>query len=72
VSYIILTSAAPADELVLRDTDGSGDLKIPVKAKNADETVPVDLTGSPVVFPNAIHATITAGATATLILKSRE
>lgn len=73
LKYIILTSAAAGDNLVLKDSDNSGDLKIDVKVDAADKTQVIDLDGSNIVFPNGIYAsTVTAGLKATLIIKTGE
>lgn len=67
---IVFTSDAAADELVLKNGDTSGALKISVKAALADETVHVDLSSTPITFPDGIFvATCTSGAKATLIIK---
>lgn len=73
VSQIIFTSSSGGDNLILRDTDGTGALKISIKSNLANNTIQIDLRDTPMSFPNAIHVdTITAGATATLILKARQ
>jgi len=73
IVYILFTTAAAGDELTLRDTDGSGALKLTIKHQTADNTHLFDFSANPLVFPNAIHVdTITAGAVATLVLKSGE
>jgi hypothetical protein len=68
-----MTSAAAADEIILKDEDGSGDLKLHLKVRDADDTRTIDLSETPAVFPNGIHVnTITAGMIVTLILKTGE
>lgn len=71
VSYITFTSSGAGDNLILKDTDGSGALKISIKNAVANDTITLSFDENPLVFPNAIYIdTLTSGATATLVLKT--
>jgi hypothetical protein len=68
VSYIVFTTTAANDELILKDDDTNGSLKIAIKHATADDTVMYDFSSKPIFFPNGIYcSTISTGATATLI-----
>jgi hypothetical protein len=65
VRDVVLTAAAAAATLELRDSDGSGAVLLTVKAA-VESTVSVQLTDA--VFGGGIHATLTgAAALATLV-----
>jgi hypothetical protein len=68
VAYITFTSDAAADTITFKDASTSGALKMTVKSAVADETVVLDFSTTPLVFPNGIYVSaISANCTATII-----
>lgn len=68
LSAIVFTPAAADDQLILKDDDTNGSLKIAIQAATAKQTVIIDLSNTPLLFPNGVYvSTITSGAIATLI-----
>lgn len=71
VSYISFTSDAAADTITFKDSSTSGALKLTIKAAVADETVFLDYSFRPLLFPNGIYiSAISANCTACIVLTS--
>lgn len=67
VSHVVFTPDAAFDQLVLKDTDNSGAIKLNIKGAVAKQTIDLQLL-SPIVFPGGVYvATLTSNATATLV-----
>lgn len=67
VAYVIFTSNVAGDSITLKETSGGNEV-LTVKAANADETIPIDVSNVPMVFQNGIYVSaLSAGAVATLI-----
>lgn len=77
VSHIIFTSSNAGDSMALSDIDpttgnSGGSNKFSVSNNLATDTIHIDLSDAQAVFPNGIWVdSISAGATATLVLSSR-
>ena len=70
IAFIIFTTDAANDQLILRDKDGSGALKIDIKHATANDTVRYNFSDNPITFPNAVHVdTLSPNAVATLVLR---
>lgn len=71
VMAIIFTPDAANDQLILRDQTTTAN-KLRIRGATAKDSVYLDLSSAPIVFPNGINInTITSGAVATLIIKGQ-
>lgn len=68
VSFISFTSDAAADSITFKDSGSGGALKLTIKAALADETVFLDYSLRPLLFPNGVYVSaISANCTATIV-----
>lgn len=73
VSYIIFRAALVSDELILKDGSSSGTVKVPLRADTSNQTLFVDLSNSPIVFPNGVYVdTLSANSVATLVIQGSQ
>ncbi len=71
VSAILFTPDSANDQLILKNADGSGVIKISLRSAVAKTTMHFDFSLVPVHFPQGVYvSTITSGATATIITTS--
>jgi len=69
LKMVIFTPDAANDNLVLQETSGTSVL-LNLKAATAKDTVIFNFSDNPIVFPTGVYcATLSANATATLILE---
>jgi hypothetical protein len=73
VAYILFTPATTGDLIELQDgTAGSSPIKCKIYGATATDTKLIDLSANPLVFNSGIYCnTLTAGATATLVLTTK-
>jgi hypothetical protein len=68
VHYIIFTPDAANDQLILKNEDNSGSIKISLRGATAKTSMIFDFSACPIHFPQGVYvSTITSGATATLV-----
>jgi hypothetical protein len=65
---VIVTSSAAAGQLILKDQT-SGDLKLDVKVKDADDTKQLRFPLAPITFTNGIEVDTVTNVVATLIVR---
>ena len=68
---VIVTSTSSNPRLILQDTATTPANKIDIKPPTGAETYHLDLSDSPVTFPNGIKPSTVVNVTATVILKER-
>lgn len=67
VSAIIFTPDSANDQLILKDTDNSGSIKISLRGATGKQSFQIDFF-TPIVFPGGMYvSTLTSNATATII-----
>jgi hypothetical protein len=72
VTHIVFVSDAAGDAIVLNDKSASassaGAVKLKIAATGADETILLDFSAHPIVFPNGIWvSSLSSNAVATLV-----
>lgn len=74
VAYVIYTSSAAGDNLVLIDGGAGGDpIKLNIKNPTATNTMVLDFSAKPLIFQDGIYVSaLSASSVATLILTSGE
>jgi hypothetical protein len=71
VTCIIFTPDSANDQLILKNFDNSGDIKISLRSATAKTTLIFDFSSAPIHFPKGVYvSTVTSNATATIVTTS--